>query len=115
MTLREKQSAFVKALGDLIVFVYEHPAWALTLSEGYVGDTDGRDGDHDGPHKAGGAHYTRLGIDLNLFIGGQLIRDGGHAAWLEIGAFWKRQHPLARWGGDFGDSNHLSFFHEGRS
>jgi hypothetical protein len=114
VTLRQKQSAFVKALGDLIAFVYAK-GWELTLSEGYVGDTDAKDGDHDGPHRAGGAHYTRTGIDLNLFIDGKLIADGDHPAWLEIGAFWKRQHPLARWGGDFpGDANHFSFEHEGR-
>ncbi len=113
VTLREKQSAFAFALGKLIAFCYSHPGWAFTMSEGYVGDTDAKDGDHDGPHKAGGAHYNRVGQDLNLFVGGQLISDGSHPAWLELGLFWEKQHELARWGGRFRDANHFSFEHNG--
>ncbi len=115
MTLREKQSAFAFALGKLIAFVYDHPSWELTMSEGYVGDTDAKDGDHDGPHMRGGTHYMRLGQDLNLFIGGRLIADGSHPAWKEIGEFWEKQHTFARWGGRFRDANHFSFTHEGKS
>lgn len=114
MTLREKQSRFAFCLGKLITFVYAK-GWELTMSEGYVGDTDGRDGDHDGPHKKRGSHYNRMGQDLNLFIGGKLIADGGHPAWREIGDYWKRLDKDARWGGDFAsrDSNHISFLHDG--
>jgi hypothetical protein len=30
-----------------------------------------------------------------------------------LGKYWKRQHPLCRWGGDFQDGNHYSLEHEG--
>lgn len=115
-TLRMKQSKFVFLLAQLITWVYGHKGWELTLSEGYVGDTDAKDGDYDGPHMKGGAHYTRLGQDLNLWIDGQWIR-GHHAAWDAIGGYWLSLHPLCRWGGEFRtrDWNHFSLFHEGRS
>ena len=87
------------------------------MAEGYVGDTDARDGDHDGPHMRGGTHYMRLGQDLNLWISDVWISGGAHPAWRELGAFWKGLHPDARWGGDFerSDPNHFSFAHAGKS
>jgi hypothetical protein len=115
VTLGEKQRAFVGALGELLRFVYLHNSWAFSLSEGYVGDTDARDGDRDSPHLKGGCHDFRLAIDLNLFINGIWITDGGHPAWKQIGEFWETLHPLARWGGRFNDANHFSFTHNGRS
>lgn len=115
-TLRQKQSLFARLLAQLITWVYSHPGWELTFAEGYVGDTDARDGDYDGPHMKGGAHYKRLGQDINLFVDGKWI-TGAHPAWDEIGEKWKSLHPLCRWGGDFNarDWNHFSLFHEGRA
>jgi len=53
------------------------------------------------------AHKVKLAIDLNLF------RDGEYLQLTEdhrpLGEWWKEQHPLARWGGDFDDGNHYSF------
>lgn len=114
LTLREKQSAFAFALGKLIAFVYAK-GWELTMSEGYVGDTDAKDGDHDGPHMKGGTHYMRLGQDLNLWINDEWIKNGSHPAWKELGDYWKGLHPDARWGGDFADPNHFSFTHAGKA
>jgi hypothetical protein len=115
-TLRQKQSAFALCLAKLITWVYQHPGWEVTFAEGYVGDTDARDGDHDGPHMKGGTHYLRIGQDLNLFIDGEWIR-GHHQAWDAIGGYWLSLHPLARWGGTFKsrDWNHVSFEHQGKS
>ena len=114
MTLREKQSAFAYQLARLIQWIYDQ-GWQLTLSEGFVGDTDAADGDYDGPHKQGGLHYKRLAQDLNLFVDGQWIVRGDHPAWQAIGKRWKQMDSLARWGGDFNDANHFSFAHEGRA
>ena len=114
MTLREKQCIFARCLAWLILWIDEH-GWAVSLSEGYVGETDAADGDYDGPHKCGGMHYTKLAQDLNLFVDGLLCRDGEHPAWQAIGKHWKTLHPSARWGGDWGDANHVSFEHEGRA
>jgi hypothetical protein len=116
VTLREKQSRFALCLGKLIAFVYAK-GWELTMSEGYVGDTDAADKDYDGPHKSGGTHYMRIGQDLNLWIAGEWISSGSHPAWRELGAYWKGLDGDARWGGDFSraDPNHFSFTHNGRS
>lgn len=110
-----KWSAYIHARG-----------WRLTQGEGYVGDTDARDGDHDGPHMAGGGHYSKTSGDRNLWVpdpknnhpdrqptdpdGWRLIRKGGTPEWREAGAVWKQLHPLCRWGGDFAirDDNHIS-------
>jgi hypothetical protein len=61
----------------------------------------------DGGHKRS-CHLERLAKDYNLFVGGDWIR-GDHAAWRDLGEFWKGLHPRARWGGDWGDYNHISF------
>lgn len=116
LTLKEKQQLFMRLLAVLIMWVYSHPNWELTLGEGHVGDTDAADGDWDGPHRKGGLHYQRLAIDLNLFIEDQYIANY-HQAWDDIGQFWKRLHNLCRWGGDFShrDYNHFSIEHDGRA
>jgi hypothetical protein len=104
-------------LGQILAFIHSHPSWAVTMAEGFVGQTDGMDGDHDGPHMTGGAHYNQLGQDINLFVSGVYV-TGAHPAWDEIGATWKAMNPVfARWGGDFAskDYNHLSLTHEGKS
>lgn len=52
-------------------------------------------------------HQLRLAVDLLLFRNGkylQLTED-----YKPLGEWWKKQHQLARWGGDWGDGNHFSF------
>ena len=115
-TLLQKQQAFARQLGQILTFIHSHPTWAVSMGEGFVGQTDDADHDYDGPHMKSGAHYNKLGQDLNLFVGGVYV-TGAHPAWDEIGATWKAMNPLfSRWGGDFAsrDYNHLSYEHEGR-
>ncbi len=114
-TLREKQVRFLRYLARLILWA-ESQGYELTMSEGYVGDTDAADGDYDGPHMRGGAHYNRVGIDLNLFIGG-VWQKASTPEWQALGQYWKSLDPLCRWGGDFAsvDLNHFSLYHEGRA
>ena len=60
-------------------------------------------------------HKVKTAIDLNLFKDGEFIRTTeGHR---ELGEWWKEQHELARWGGDFRrpDGNHYSLTHQGFS
>lgn len=56
-------------------------------------------------------HRDKLAQDINLFKNGQFLDDA--ADYLPFGAFWKTLHPLARWGGDWGDADHFSFEHNG--
>lgn len=61
-------------------------------------------------HKSS-AHKNKLADDLNLFKDGVFIDSTeGHR---ELGEWWEKQHPLARWGGRFGDGNHYSFEYQG--
>lgn len=123
-TLRMKQSLFLLLESRLVLWVKDQ-GWALTPGEGLVAHTDAKDGDHDGPHKAGGAHYTATGEDVNLFVGGtwtengyeggQYIADGSHPAWLAIGLKWESYHPLCFWGGRIRDANHISIRHGNRA
>jgi hypothetical protein len=57
------------------------------------------------------AHKRRLAIDLNLFKHG--IFMAATEDHRELGEWWEKQHPLARWGGRFADGNHYSFEYEG--
>lgn len=118
MTLREARVLFTKLSAELVLWVDSHDGsdgkdkWEFAESEGYVKDTDAADGDYDGPHKEGGAHYTGTGKDFNLYINGVWIKSA-HPTWKLIAAWWKARHPLCRWGGDFtgkakGDFNHFS-------
>lgn len=114
MTLREKQVLFLRYLARLIRYS-EEIGVELRLGEGYVADTDAADGDYDGPHKQGGAHYTRTGIDLMLDVGG-VWQTGSCPEWYALGNYWKRLDPvLCAWGGDWGDYNHFSVRHAGRA
>ena len=108
MTLKEKQVRFSQLLGVLLVWVYSHPGWELTLGEGQVDSKTG--------HMVGSLHYIRLAQDLNLFVGGQYI-TGQHPVWDAIGAFWVSLDPLCRWGGNFAsrDYNHISLEHGGKA
>lgn len=56
-------------------------------------------------------HQDRLALDLNLFVGGVYMATS--EAWREIGEKWESMHELCRWGGRFGDGNHISFEHNG--
>lgn len=61
------------------------------------------------------AHKLKIAIDLNLFKNGAFVEDT--EAHRPIGTWWKAQHELCRWGGDFSkpDGNHYSLFHDGVS
>lgn len=109
MDLRQRQSYFTKLIGQLIVWVYQHPGWELTFGEGYDDDFTG--------HMAGSLHYYRLAQDLNLFINGAWIKNGDHPVWKELGDYWKSLDKDCAWGGDFTsrDSNHFSLREFGRA
>jgi hypothetical protein len=57
------------------------------------------------------AHKFRLAIDLNLFRDGEFLQSSEDHR--ELGEWWERQHPMARWGGRFDDGNHYSLEYAG--
>lgn len=52
-------------------------------------------------------HRNRLAQDLNLFKNGVFLTSS--IDYKQFGDWWKALNPEARWGGDWGDSDHFSF------
>jgi len=99
LTLREKQSKFVRMIATLIQFAYE-AGYELTF-----GDAWAKTG-----HKEGSLHYVRLAVDFNLFKDGRwLATTEDHK---KLGEFW--ESIGGTWGGRFKDGNHYSLEYEGR-
>jgi len=97
LSLREKQSVFVRMVGDLIVYAYQG-GYEFTFGDAWA---------HDG-HKRGSNHYIKLAIDLNLFENGEYLtgnegHDTLHDYWDSLGGAPKIE----------GDENHYSVEHEG--
>jgi len=63
---------------------------------------------------ANSLHCDRLAIDLLLFKDGVWLQRSEQ--YVDLGVWWKAQHGLARWGGDFSrpDGNHFSLEYQGR-
>jgi hypothetical protein len=59
-------------------------------------------------------HEIKLAADVNLFYQGQWISDGNSEHWKKCGELWESMGTDHRWGGRFGDGNHVSIEHEGR-
>lgn len=64
---------------------------------------------------ANSVHTLGLAIDLHLYRDGKYCTATADHA--DLGAWWKQQHPLFRWGGDFrrADGNHYSMTWGGRA
>lgn len=107
MTLRQKQSLFVRLIGQLIVQAH-YLGYELTFGESYRSRAEARRlGFTDSNHG------RRLAFDLNLFKNGRYLRAS--EAYRPLGDWWVYQNSLCRWGGDFTkpDGNHFSLFHRG--
>lgn len=105
MTLGEKQRKFTYMISQLILWVYEHMSSPEVRYELTFGDAYAQSG-----HMKNSLHYSRLAIDLNLFINGEY--QGATVAHEPIGEKWESMGGT--WGGRFQDGNHYSLEHEGR-
>jgi hypothetical protein len=113
MTLREKQSTFALLVAQLLLTA-DDLGYQVTLGEAWRSAKEAARLAATGAGIAKSLHCDRLAIDLNLFKNGVYLRKTEDYA--ELGAWWKKQHDLARWGGDFPrkDGNHFSLTHGGR-
>lgn len=95
MSLRNKQSEFVRKVALLILFAYDQ-GYELTFSDAYA--TNG--------HSLDSFHYKRLAIDLNLFYEDEYLTSTEDHEFL--GVFWESLGGT--WGGRFSkpDGNHYS-------
>lgn len=117
-SLRSLQSLLVRCLSELIRYAYQR-GYELTLGEAYVQTPrKTREGSFvdDGVHMPSSLHYTRLAIDLNLFVRGAYVTRSDDMSWIDLGSYWKSLDPACTWGGDFpqGDANHFSVTFGGR-
>ena len=120
MTLRQKQSKFVRLVAKLIQYASEQ-GYEMTFGETYRTPEQAAWNAAQVPPvgSANSLHTKRLAVDLNLFKD----TDGdGDLDYLEktefhrpLGEWWERLDPDCRWGGRFKrpDGNHYSLAHEG--
>jgi len=117
MTLRQKQSAFVRLLPLLFRKAWEL-GFELTLGEAWRSPAEAERLAELGKGIPNSLHKIRLAIDLNLFKNGvYLTSTESHRA---LGEYWKSlstKEFTCAWGGDFEgkkkDGNHYSFEHNG--
>ena len=101
MTLRQKQSKFVRMIADLIIWTYNN-GYEMTFGDAYVSTRTG--------HMKASLHYDRLAVDLNLFKDGEWLQSTEEHR--SIGEFWESLG--GSWGGRFNDGNQYSLEHGGR-
>lgn len=112
MTLREKQSLFVRLVAKLIQYA-EANGMELTFGECWRTLEQAKLNAQAGRGISSSLHTERLAIDLNLFVAGVFIdASEGHR---RLGEYWESLHPSCRWGGRFRkpDGNHYSFSPDG--
>lgn len=111
LTLRQKQSLFVRLTGLLIEEAYAR-GYELTFGEALRTPEQAKLNAASGKGISNSLHKDRLAIDLNLFKDGIFLsKSEDHRP---LGEWWEKLHPLCRWGGRFNDGNHYSLEHEGR-
>ncbi len=108
MKLGEKQELFTELQAILILYM---------RSRGYRPRLKFVKRCQDCPIGIDGCHQMSLAEDIDLFDseGNYLTETEDHR---EFGEFWKKLHPLCRWGGDFSnvkDGNHYSITHNGKA
>jgi len=104
MTLRQKQSKFMRMLARLIDHA-EILGYELTMGRGYVSPKANKAvGGHERSN-----HLNRLAIDLNLFKNGRYLSST--ESHRQIGEYW--ESIGGTWGGRFNDGNHYSLEHNG--
>ena len=109
MTLRQKQSQFVKMLADLIDFATDY-GYELTLGDAYRDPRlHGIVGERKGYGHPKSCHKLRLAIDLNLFKDGVFLSST--ESHKPMGVYWESLGGT--WGGRFNDGNHYSIEHDG--
>lgn len=112
MTLRQKQSLFVRLIADLISYADEL-GYELTFGEAWRPQETAELYERQGKGIANSLHCDRLAVDFNLFRNGKyLVLTSDHQP---LGEYWEKLHPLCRWGGRFNDGNHYSLTDGGRA
>ncbi len=112
MRLGEMQRLFTKNIGLLIAWSYRE-GYELTFGEAFRTAEQAAIYAKQGKGSSRSVHMVRLAVDFNLFIDG--VYQTKSEAYAPLGEFWKKLHPMNRWGGDFRmrDGNHFSMTYNG--
>lgn len=116
LTLRQKQSLFVRMIADLIMFSYKN-GYELTFGEALRLQSTANDNAKSGAGISNSNHLIKLAIDFNLFKDGKWLQDS--ESHQPLGEFWESMG--GSWGGRFKDKNgkpkpdgnHYSLEHNG--
>lgn len=114
MTLREKQSVFVRLVAELIRHAYAE-GYELTFGDAYRSPEEAARLAKTGKGISKSLHTQRLAVDLNLFKDGKYLASS--EAHRPLGEWWEACSAgeiQCCWGGRFGDGNHYSISHGGR-
>lgn len=112
LTLGQKQKLFSYLIAKMVCWAYAQ-GYQLTYGEALRTEAQAAANAAAGTGIYNSVHRLRLAIDFNLFISGVYRTDS--ESYRALGEYWKKLHPLCRWGGDFKkpDGNHFSLEHEG--
>lgn len=114
MTLIEMQILFTKLVGRFLVWC-DQQGLSVVLKEAYRPPETAVLYARRGTGIINSLHCDSLAVDVELYQNGSPVDS--LAEYQPLGAQWKSQHVLARWGGDFvhrKDAYHFSLAWQGR-
>jgi hypothetical protein len=115
-SLGDKQRRFALRISEWLAWVYEQ-GYAVTFGEAYRTPEQAAINAQKGTGIRNSLHTQRLAIDVNLFRRAgdawEWISDGSAPEWKLVGQHWENMSAENRWGGRWGDANHLSIEHNG--
>lgn len=109
--LNHKQAEFSRCLGHLLNYAFV-TGQDVIVAEVYRPPEMARLNAERGVGIVNSVHTKKLAADLFRFKDGTVSWDVED--YRDLADFWKRLHPMARWGGDFKsrvDAVHFSFQH----
>lgn len=111
MTHLEKRWLFTSLVAKLIDKINSTPGYACAGNEWFRPVAQAAVNAAKGSGIKNSLHTLGLAIDINLYKDG--VWQTTTEAHRQFGEWWKQQHELCRWGGDFKDGNHYSMEHNG--
>lgn len=114
LSLREKQSIFVREVADLIQFATKE-GYEFTFGEAYRSKEEAERLANADKGIKNSLHTVKLAIDLSLFKGGKYLTNT--ESYRFLGEYWEKKSVDGLqfcWGGRFNDGNHFSIAHAGK-